>query len=62
VVIGGDAVDLAATEALRNEMRKDRPPAEMFNRGGTIEELRARCKAETHLDPPVSPTFRSKAQ
>jgi hypothetical protein len=28
-----------------------------FDFGGTIEEIKARCKQETHLDPPVRPTF-----
>ena len=31
--------------------------SELFNFGGTIEEIKARCKAETHLDPPQAPTF-----
>lgn len=51
-------VDAAATEALRARMAAERPAAApLFNRGGTIEELRARCKAETHLAPPQAPTF-----
>jgi N-methylhydantoinase B len=29
----------------------------MFDFGGSIEELKARCKVETGFDPPVSPTF-----
>ncbi len=42
---------------LRAEMSKDTVPDEMFNFGGTIEEIKARCLEETHLEPPVSPTF-----
>ncbi len=58
VVIAGDgAVDAAATESLRKKLRADRGAIEMFNFGGSIEEIKARCKAETHLDPPVPPTF-----
>jgi len=58
VVIAGDgSVDEAATEQLREEMRARRGEPEMFNFGGTIEELKSRCKAETHLDPPQTPTF-----
>jgi len=58
VVVRADfSVDLAATEALRAEMVGTRPPTELFNRGGTIEQLKARCKAETSFDPPRSPVF-----
>ena len=28
-----------------------------FNFGGTIEEIKSRCLAETHLEPPVTPQF-----
>jgi N-methylhydantoinase B len=58
VVIGDDgAVDGPATEALREELREKRGEAELFNFGGTIEEIKARCREETHLDPPAAPTF-----
>ena len=59
VVIGDDgAVDTAATEALR----ADRVAARgndigVFNFGGELEEIRARCEEETHLPAPVRPTF-----
>jgi len=64
VVIAADgSVDVAATEALRTELHAKRGEIEMFNFGGSIEEIKARCKAETHLDPPVPPTFaRARAQ
>jgi len=29
----------------------------MFNFGGSIEEIKSRSLEETHLEPPVSPTF-----
>jgi N-methylhydantoinase B len=45
------------TAELRAEMSKDTVPDEMFNFGGTIDEIKARCLEETHLEPPVSPTF-----
>jgi len=62
VVIDSDgAVDPAATDQLRTRMRADRGEPEMFDFGGTIEEIKARCKAETHLDPPQTPTFAHKA-
>jgi len=58
VVIAEDgSVEVAATEQLREEMRTQRGEPEMFNFGGSIEELKSRCKAETHLDPPKTPTF-----
>ena len=58
VVVHADfSVDLAATEALRAEMAAGRAPLELFNRGGSIEQLKARCKAETSFDPPRAPVF-----
>ncbi len=58
VVIAADgSVDAAATEALRAKLRSERGEPGLFDFGGTIEEIKARCKAETHLDPPAAPTF-----
>ena len=58
VVIAADgSVDAPATQALRAKLRAQRGEFGMFNFGGTIEEIKARCKAETHLDPPRQPTF-----
>ena len=58
VVLRSDfSLDLPATEALRADMAAKRGPIELFNRGGTIEQLKARCKAETSFDPPRSPVF-----
>jgi len=63
VVVRDDfGVDVAATEALRAQMAASRPPIELFNRGGTIEELKARCKAETSFEPPRSPVFSSRSR
>lgn len=50
-------VNFRATHALREEMARKRGPSRMFDFGGSIEELKARCKEETGFDPPVSPTF-----
>ncbi len=61
VVIVDGAVDAAATETLRASMAEERGEIEVFNRGGTIEEIKARCLEETHLPPPVAPTFRRRA-
>ena len=58
VILNDDlSVDQSKTDELRAEMSKDTVPDEMFNFGGTIEEIKARCLEETHLEPPVSPTF-----
>ncbi|TDG11381.1 hydantoinase B/oxoprolinase family protein [Seongchinamella unica] len=58
VVMGDDGtIDASATDALRAELRAERGDIELFNRGGTIEELKARCLEETHLPPPESPSF-----
>jgi N-methylhydantoinase B len=59
VVIKEGAVDEAATEELRADMREARgEEIPTFNFGPPIEEIRARCKAETGLDAPVQPVFR----
>lgn len=60
VVIGDDSVDESATAALRSRLiaeRGDEIP--LFNYGGTIEEIKARCLEETHLPAPEAPTFRN---
>ena len=59
VVLNQDlTVDAAATDALRTQMGAARP-AELpvFDRGGTIEALKASAVAETGLNPPATPTF-----
>ncbi|MHA7816285.1 MAG: hydantoinase B/oxoprolinase family protein [Pseudohaliea sp.] len=62
VVIGEDgSVDADATAALRDELRAARGDVELFNRGGSIDELKARCLEETHLEPPVDPSFQGVA-
>ncbi len=58
VVLNTDlSVDARATDDLRRKMASDRGQIELFNRGGTIEELKARCKADTTFDPPKTPVF-----
>ena len=49
--------DEDATVVLREKMAEERGDTQLFDRGGTIEELKARCLAETGLQPPVAPTF-----
>ena len=58
VVVSSDGVvDQAATEALRDSIRTDGGRIELFDRGGTIDELRARCFDETGLAPPQQPVW-----
>ena len=56
VVINDDGtVDQATTTDLREKITAERPAPQLFDFGGSIEELKARCKAETMLDPPAEP-------
>ena len=58
VVLNGEhSVNETATAALRQTMASERGEVELFNFGGTVEELKARCKDEPHLDPPKTPVF-----
>ena len=57
VIATNGSVDESATESLRAELRMKRGEPGLFDLGGTIEEIKSRCKTETHLDPPVPPTF-----
>ena len=58
VVISQDGkVDEAATTKLREQMKKERGATQIFNFGAKIEELRARCLAETGLPAPKPPQF-----
>jgi N-methylhydantoinase B len=50
-------IDGSASEALRKELSAKRGDPEMFDFGGSIEEIKARCLEETHLPPPESPSF-----
>jgi N-methylhydantoinase B len=62
VIAANGSVDTAATEKLRAELRSKRGSIDsLFNFGGSIEEIKAKCKAETHLDAPKTPVF-SKAR
>ncbi len=56
------ALDAAATEALRAGMRAAATSNALFDFGGTIEELRARCEAETGLPAPKPPVWQHLKQ
>jgi len=58
VVLNKDlTVNDKETSALRDKMAKQRGTPQLFDFGGTIEELKARCKKETGLEPPETPVF-----
>jgi len=58
VIIADDgSVDNGATKSLREELIAKRGEPPMFNFGGSIEEIKARCLQETHLPAPTSPSF-----
>jgi N-methylhydantoinase B len=52
VLVNSTTVDEQATRELREQMRIEAESnKEIFNRGGTIDELKARCLAETGHQP-----------
>jgi N-methylhydantoinase B len=58
VVLRDDgSIDTQATDTLRVSLLEKRGDTVLFNFGGTIDEIKARCKQETHLEPPKAPTF-----
>lgn len=50
-------VDETATARLRDELRAARPQVKLFDQGGSIDEIKARCREETGLEPPRAPVF-----
>ena len=63
VIADSGAVDTSATEKLRQSLATERCEiTEIFNFGGTIEEIKSRCLVETHLPAPETPVFRNKAR
>ena len=56
----GMTIDRYATEALRSRLAEKQPEPALFNFGGSIEALVARCEAETGLPPPKPPVFLHK--
>ncbi|MEQ8346958.1 MAG: hydantoinase B/oxoprolinase family protein [Sneathiellaceae bacterium] len=52
-------VDEGATKVLREKIAGERGPVQLFDFGGTIEELKSRCKAETGFEPPKQPVFQT---
>ncbi|HSQ99604.1 MAG TPA: hydantoinase B/oxoprolinase family protein [Sphingomicrobium sp.] len=50
-------LDTAETDRLRTHILSEPRSNELFDRGGTIEQLRERCEIETGLPPPMSPVW-----
>lgn len=60
VVITADgAVDKAATDQLRQQMKADRGDVSLFDYGPEISELRANCINETGLSAPIQPEWQN---
>jgi N-methylhydantoinase B len=60
VVLKSDlSVDEKKTKSLRGRMARKRGKTQLFDKGGTIEELKKRCKRETGLNPPRQPEFKT---
>ena len=57
VVIEDNAVNAQATSALRQTIASARGDVSLFDFGGSIEDIKARCFEETHIQPPQTPTF-----
>ncbi len=54
------SVDQEATTLLREQLSAERGETSLFDFGGSIEELKARCKEETGHEPPVQPVFQTR--
>ncbi len=57
VINGNGRIDETATRDLRAKLARERGETKLFDFGGTVEELKSRCQADTHLEPPVTPVF-----
>lgn len=58
VVLKDDlSVDQSKTDQLRAQLSEKRGDPRLFDFGGTVEELKDRCKEETGLEPPKTPVF-----
>jgi len=61
VITADNEVDVHGTETLRRSMREsqDLLCKELFNRGGSLEQIKESCLQETGLPPPTPPSFRT---
>lgn len=57
VIIKDGQVDASASAELRQKMASERGEVALFDRGGTIDEIKSRCLAETGLPAPATPVW-----
>ena len=57
VITTDNKVNDAATAELRRQLSSSRGKIELFDFGGSVEELKTRCLSDTHLEPPTTPVF-----
>ena len=57
VIIENGHVELTKTVTLREKLSNARGETQLFDFGGTIEEIKARCLEETGLPAPETPRF-----
>ena len=59
VIDAAGKADPVATETLRDKIRAERGPLEVFDRGPSLDALRASCLADTGLPAPRPPVWRN---
>ncbi len=57
VIDDSGEIDQFATDELRTKLKTERGEVDLFNFGGDVEEIRARCEESTYLKAPVKPQF-----
>lgn len=57
VIIKDGQVDVLGSAELRKQMASERGELALFDRGGTIDEIKSRCLAETGLPAPATPVW-----
>ena len=57
VITTDNKVNDTATAELRRQLSSSRGKVELFDFGGSVEELKTKCLSDTHLEPPTTPVF-----
>ena len=57
VITTDNKVNDTATAELRRQLSSSRGKIELFDFGGSVEELKSKCLSDTHLEPPTTPVF-----
>ncbi len=57
VITDQDTIDIAATDALRSDMKGSRGELSLFDYGPGIDDLRATCESDTGLPAPQQPVW-----